>query len=166
MRTIAILSLFVIACGSSPHFEPLVDAARAGDAARVRELVGKGADPNKPAGGNGWTPLLHAVHKHQLSSVEALLDAGADPNRAAPNGTTPLMMAAGYGATEVVALLIRRGADVKRTNADGESALDHALTGVSDVDGFTLFTCQSKTAALLQDAPVKASSERWSRIKC
>ncbi len=91
--------ILAAACHSSVRDgNPLAGAARSGDARQIRALIAGGADPNAfDAGGNEWTPLLHAVHKHQLGSAEALLEAGADPNRAAPGGLTPLEMAAGYG---------------------------------------------------------------------
>src|SRR5207247_11010308 len=63
------------------QFTPLADAARAGDLATIRTLIAHGADPNEAAGQNHWSPLLHAIHKHQNASVEALLDSGANTNR-------------------------------------------------------------------------------------
>jgi hypothetical protein len=167
MRCLTFVLLFVACHAASPHFNAVTEAARAGEADRVRELVREGADPNAPAGGNEWTPLLHAVHKHQVKAAEALIDAGADINRAAPNGITPLMMAAGYGHDDMVAMLLRRGADAKRTDKDGASALDFAITGTSDIDELTLFSCQASTVKLLQptNAPVKKSSTRWAGWK-
>src|ERR1043165_9625531 len=90
-----------------------IGAVRSGNVAEVRQKLAQGADPNAPDGVNDWTPLLHAIHKNQLGSVEALLDGHADPNRAV-NGLTPLMMAAGYGYTPIVRLLLARGADPNR----------------------------------------------------
>jgi ankyrin repeat protein len=145
---------------------PLVRAVRDGDVPRVRALLARGADPNEPEGVNGWTPLLHAVHKNQPGSVRALLDGHADVNRAAPNGATPLMMAAGYGYTPIVELLLRGGA-----GPDNDRSLDWALTGVTDIDRWTYFQCQTPTVrALLAAHPdlrhtASRSALRWAGLK-
>lgn len=110
------------------QFTPLIDAARKGDIASVRNLLSHGADPNEPAGNNNWTPLLHAIHTHQIGSVATLLDGGADINRAG-GGTTPLMMAAGYGYGDVVRLLLRRGANPRIADGEGFSPVPAPSTG-------------------------------------
>jgi hypothetical protein len=163
----AIALLLLAACAVQKPDGTLVDAVRSGDAAAVRALCARGAGVNAPAGGNGWTPLLHAVHKNQTGTAAALLDSGADVNRPAPNGTTPLMMAAGYGKREMVALLLSRGADAKRLDDSDAAAIDYALTGVTDLDAFTFFACQDDTAALLTAASPRpqTSSLRWARMK-
>jgi uncharacterized protein len=159
--------LFASACHHPSDFDALTDAVRAGDMARTRALLAGGADPNRPTGINEWPPLLHAVHKNQLATAEELLRHGADPDRGGPEGMTPLMMASGYGNEAMVALLLHHGADPHLRTRDGASALDFALTGVSDIDKFTLFQCQDATAALLARAHVSAqtSSRAWARVK-
>lgn len=156
----AILLLTFTACLSRSQLSPLCDAARAGDAAQIKALVAQGADPNAPSGDNGWTPLLHAVHKHQNASIAALLDAGADVNR---GNVTPLMFAASYGYDDTVTLLLARGAKV-----DAQT-FDWALGGISDVDRFTLFQCQDSTVRLIRNAAPNVkpspSAQRWARIK-
>ena len=166
MKRLTIALALLLAACSVPHHElnPLVGAARGGDARQIRALVAAGADPNAhDAGGNQWTPLIHAVHKHQLGSAEALIAAGADPNGAAPGGLTPLEMAAGYGHADMVALLLRRGA--RATN----DAFDAALSGTNDIDDFTVFRCQDAAAAELMHANAalrpSAAARRWARIK-
>ena len=165
MKTWLLAAIFFAACMVRPHAQVsgLCDAARAGDAALIRQLVANGADPNAPSGGNDWTPLLHAIHKHQTASAGALLDAGADANRAGDNGMTPLMMAAGYGYDDTVRLLLQHGA-----KPDG--ALDWALSGTTDIDRFTYFTCQDSTVRLLRSAAPSlqpsASAQRWAKMKC
>ena len=164
-------ALFLLACNVHPcsDFTPLADAARAGDVAGIQRLISHGADPNEIAGQNRWTPLLHAIHKGQVGSVNALLDGGADINRVSGNGVTPLMMAAGYGYTNIVELLLRRGADPAIADRHGATALDLALTGVSDIDRFTLFDCQNATVRALQRAGATNStipaSRTWARLK-
>jgi hypothetical protein len=168
---VALAALLIMSCSHAIDDDTLTAAVRAGDVNQTRTLLARGADPNRPVGMNGWPPLLHAVHKNQLGTAEALLERGADINRGGPEGMTPLMMAAGYGNDDMVDLLLRRGADPNRKTAYGATALDFALTGVSDIDKFTLFRCQESTVSLLvrrhpelHDTAATAS-RAWARVK-
>jgi ankyrin repeat protein len=172
MRKTIVAAILLTACNAAPRaaeFSDLCNAVRAGDTASIQQLVAKGADPNAPAGGNDWTPLLHAIHKHQNASVAALVAAGADINRAGRDGVTPLMMAAGYGYDDTVQLLLQRGASATLKSPDGESALDWAMAGTTDIDRFTFFTCQDSTTALLRNAAPsvapKPRTKRWASMK-
>jgi hypothetical protein len=146
---------------------PLVTAARNGDVETIRSLCAHGADPDQPSGGNDWTPLQHAVHTGQTQSVAALLDAGATIDRANSSGMTPLMLAAGYGQRDIVQLLLARGAEPALRDRNGEAAVDYALNGMTDIDDFTFFRCQSETATLLTKVspPASAAARRWSHLK-
>lgn len=135
-------------CGESSH-TPLICAARNGDTRSIAALIGGGADPDLPGGVNGWTPLMHAIHKARGESVRALLAGGADPNRGSRDGVTPLMMAAGYGFDEMVTELLDRGADPHTRHPDGSTALDFAVSGVPDIDRFTVRDCQAATVKVL-----------------
>lgn len=170
MRRLAILIQLLILSAAASPFPPLIEAARAGDAPRIRQLVAHGADPNAVFLTNTeWTPLLHAVHTNRLVSVAALLDAGADPNRPSPMGLTPLMFAASYGETPIVQLLLRRGANPGVRDLDGDTALDYALRGALDLDRLTWFSCQDQTARLIMSAAPQLHASRrsshWSAIK-
>ncbi len=129
----------------------LIAAARFGNQAVIPFLVSAGADPNLPAGVNGWPPLMHAIHKNQAGSAEALINAGAKVNHTQSAGNTPLMMAAGYGYADIVQMLLNKGADPAMKDAAGNTALDLAVTGVSDVDRFTSGRCQADTVKTLLD---------------
>lgn len=117
---------------ASEPWSPLTWAARAGGEESLRSLVAAGADPDRRDGGpNGWTPLIHAVHKNQAKAAGVLIEAGADVNRAAPNGLTPLMLAAAQGEGEIVELLLDAGAD-PYVRGGGMTALHHAVLGGDD----------------------------------
>jgi len=149
MRTAILLSALLLSCSNAVDDTDLTLAVRAGDVSRTRVLLARGANPNQPVGVNGWPPLLHAVHKNQLGTAEVLLERGAEIDRGGPDGMTPLMMAAGYGNDDMVDLLLRHGANPHLKTKDGATALDFALTGVSDIDKFTLFHCQDSTVSML-----------------
>ena len=61
------------------------------DAARVKQLLKGGANPNVRNKLN-TTPLLEAAFHSNGETIKALLDAGADPNAAGVDGQTPLML--------------------------------------------------------------------------
>jgi hypothetical protein len=129
----------------------LIGAVREGAGDRALELLRNGADPNLPAGVNGWTPVMHAIHKGQSKMVELLLDHGADPSLRAGR-TTPLLMAAGYGYTDMVETLLKKGADPRAKTDSGANALDLAVGGVPDIDRVTVGHCQTETVKLLLKA--------------
>jgi hypothetical protein len=140
-----------------------IDAVRNGDVPALRQMLANGADANATEGINDWTPLLHAIHKNQLGSVEALLDGHADPNRAVKS-MTPLMMAAGYGYTPIVRVLLARGADPRLRDLDGWTAVDYAVQGMTDIDRFTFFNCQDDTVrALIAGHAPREINQRWRR---
>ena len=145
------------ACRVNPkqlELTPLVEAARTGDTALMLNLLRDGADPNAPAGINGWPTLMHAIHKGRLQSMRVLLEHGASPNGHSPDGFSALMMAAGYGDTPAVQLLLAAGADPRAKSQSGETALQAAVGGTSDLDNFTIGRCQTETVrALLARAP-------------
>lgn len=146
--------IFLGACGTRSNLPDLVQAAREGRVDLIPDLVKRGANPNERSGVNGWTPMMHAIHKHQKGSVVALLDAGADINGRGNDGSTPLMMAAGYGYNDIVNVLLDRGADAHAQLSDGMNALTFAVLGAPDVDRFTVGDCQGETIrALLAKAP-------------
>lgn len=147
------LAILCAAC-LHPALHPLISAARDGDTREIARLISAGADPNIRGGVNGWTALMHAIHKNRHGSVLALLDHGADPNARGEGGGTALIMAAGYGYTSLVETLLVRGSDPHLETPDGVSALSAAVTGANDIDRFTFGSCQAETVrALLKHTP-------------
>jgi hypothetical protein len=146
---------------------PLAYAARAGDTAAVGALLDAKADPNaRDCASQGWTPLIHAIHKYQNDAARLLVERGADVNARAggcaeshvEDGVTPLMFAAKFDNTEIVKLLLEHGADARATY-DGENALAYAVAGgslgkLSDIDRAATHPCPAETVRLLlENAP-------------
>ena len=120
---IAVAAAFLFAqaaSGAGPA--PLVDAAKAGDAAAVRAAIQKKADVNETAS-DGSTALHWAVHRDALDVVDLLLGAGANPKAANRYGVTPLSLAATNGNARIVERLLRGGADPNAALPGGETVL-------------------------------------------
>jgi ankyrin repeat protein len=115
-------------------FSALDWAARNGRVEAIEALVAAGADPDgHDHGFNGWTPVMHAVHKRQAAAVEALLALGADPNRRSGNGDFALLAAAMRGDLPIVRSLLAAGAD-PLIEAHGRTTLTNAVwSGNPDV---------------------------------
>ncbi len=96
---------------SAENWIAILDAARAGDIQRVRELLHAGTDPNCPDILSGHTPLHYAIHTDNLALVELLLDSGADIEHSNNNThSTPLESAVISQRIDMVRLLLDRGA--------------------------------------------------------
>ena len=89
----------------------LLESAKLGELARVRELLAKGTGVNTPDR-RGLTPLIWASASGNAELVRQLLESGAVVDRRANDGTTALMLAASNGFTDVVRVLLAGGADV------------------------------------------------------
>ena len=112
---------------------------------------GRGHNAGDGALTEGSTPLMRAARFGDVAAMRALLEAGADPAATQTDGTTVLMLAAGAGwrtgetilggtdygeesdAIEAVTLCLKRGADVHAADADGLTALHHAVVRGSGV---------------------------------
>lgn len=92
-----------------------IAAAFPGNAAALRLLLAKGADPKK-VDANGDGPLGNAATSADTQMMKILLEAGANPNERgirgpAMRGLTALMRATMANCLECVELLLARGAD-------------------------------------------------------
>lgn len=138
---------------SAEGLTPLMTAARENDVVAIEGLVRAGAVVDRVDRRQGWTPLLHAIHKSAAGAAAALLDAGADPNFAGGGEVPPLFFAVMNGDPALVRLLLERGADPRATLAGGTNALLLAVEGgfLADVDrgGQLLGSCQDEVVALL-----------------
>src|SRR5258707_15158610 len=98
---------------------PLVDAAKGGEAARVRQLIQRHADVNG-ADPDGTTALHWAIYQGAADVAAMLIQAGANVNAANTFAITPLKLAALNGDAALANLLVKAGADPKAVNGEGE----------------------------------------------
>lgn len=103
----------------------LMQAAGAGNVARITELLAKGAQLNA-IDERGNSALLKAAREGEVESARILLKAGADV-QGRGGAMSPLTAAALRGHTILARLLIRSGADV---NAVGENELSALMDAV------------------------------------
>jgi Ankyrin repeats (3 copies) len=98
-----------------------LQAARAGDTARLRQLVADGWVPQRCSDRHGSTALLWAAGEGHVSTVAFLVDeCGCDPAWAQPrDGRTAMHWAARNGHLSVCRWLLARGVDSSQATRDG-----------------------------------------------
>ena len=126
MRAFLVLMLLALLGAScvTDNQTVLLKAARAGDLAKVKSLLGSGRTPDEH-GANDWTAMMWAANRGHLDVVEALIDAGGNPNLVSKRivgntmapypTTTALREALDHGHIAIANLLIDRGAKVDQT---------------------------------------------------
>jgi ankyrin repeat protein len=115
----------------APQEAALFEAVSAAEKARIRSLLGQGADANA-INAYGIPVLMHAVLTPNVSIAQMLLEAGADARaRIERSNITALMWAASTGDPGIVQLLLEHGADVNatETHSTAESAIHWAFKG-------------------------------------
>lgn len=85
-------------------------------------LIEHDADVNTLSG-DGWTPLMAAASRGDVTIVERLLCAGADPDATNPNGWTALHFAAKGGHAEIADLILIAGARPQPQNSEGDTPI-------------------------------------------
>ncbi len=98
-------------------------AAKAGDLAKLKSILAKGADANDHDA-MGITPLSWAAMAGQANAAELLIKQGADVNGRNRDDNVPLHSAAFFGHPKIVELLIRHKANVNLRSDKGETPLD------------------------------------------
>ena len=121
-----------------PGTTSLMRAARAGDAAVMRLLLEKGADPRLMTK-EGNTALMLAAgvgyrdknttgsENDALEALKVSLETGLDLNQANTKGETALHGAASRGADTIVQFLVEHGAKLDAKDARGLTPVDSAL---------------------------------------
>lgn len=123
MKLTGVLMLMCCAVTHAAESTPLLDAAYAGDAARVAELIRSGANVNA-ANQFGATPMAQAALRGDAAILQLLLKAGADPDSPNAEGETALMTVARTGNVEAAKVLVAAGARVDATEKwGGQTAL-------------------------------------------
>ena len=116
----------------------LMEAAAAGDVARLVEVLGRGECVVNEQDHVGNTPLYRAVLNDHADAARTLLSSGANPDLPNDHGRSPLHAASVRGDHSACAqLCIDAGADIAACNADGQTPLECARrqsrTGVASV---------------------------------
>ena len=117
---------------------PLMRAARAGDAAVMRLLLDKGADPKLTTKDGNNALLLAAgvgyrdkntkgTESEALEAVKVAIAAGLDIRQKNGRDETPLHGAAFRGADTIVQFLIDKGAELNPVSRQGFTPLDMAM---------------------------------------
>ncbi len=106
--------------------EELSSAIIASDAERVKFLVDKGADVNKPDP-QGWLPLQNAARQRKDAMVKLLIELGADPDAADQSGMTALDSAILRDHVPSVQMLVEGGADIEKPGLGGFRPLALAI---------------------------------------
>jgi len=111
---------------------PLVSAIRKNDAAAVRAVLGRGANPNTPQG-DGSTPLFWAAQVDDVSIADMLIRAGARADVSNDTGFTAVHVACTNHSAPMVQRLLAAGANPNAASLNGETVLmTCARTGNAD----------------------------------
>jgi uncharacterized protein len=118
------------------------EAAAAGEAARVREIVGPDPAQANAIAPDGYSSLGLAAFFKRREIVRYLLEVGADPRPASRNGGfTPLHSAvatdAGERDLEIVRMLLDKGADPNAKSQSGSTPV-HTVAFTGDRAGLDL----------------------------
>lgn len=146
----------------------IFEAAAAGDAVRVRELIARDPGSVNAYAEDGFQPLGLAAFFKRPDVVRVLLDAGADPNAVSRNAmkVTPLHSAVaddGHGA--IARMLLAAGADPNVRQRHGWTPL-HGAAQMGDVELLRLLLEKGADASAANDEGKTAlviASERGHR---
>jgi ankyrin repeat protein len=151
----ACFATVAVTSAQTPAGSTVADAAKRGDIATVKALLGKGADVNSPQG-DGMTALHWAADRGDAALAQMLLYAGANVSAGTRIGQyTPLHLAARSGSVGAVNALLAAGADVKaKTSTSGVTPL-HLAAASGNVEVVN--------ALIAKGADVNATESEWNQ---
>lgn len=124
-RAIFIFVLFLV-FGSALRAGPIHDSAKAGNLAKIRELIAANPTLVDARDARGCTPLFYAVissaEDQHVELAKLLLQEGAAIDAKNDMGYTPLMFAVAWGGVDVVRFLLGKGAN-PNAEVEGLTAL-------------------------------------------
>jgi hypothetical protein len=115
-------------------YRGLFAAAARGDAAEIRELIGKGENPNS-RDAHGRTPLHIAAHAGHHEAMQALAAAGANPNALENDRYDIVTIAAVANDVSTLRVALAIGASAKNITSryDGTALIAAAHLGHAEV---------------------------------
>lgn len=120
---LALLFSSVVSHAQGSRDGALIAAARRGDVASVRQLIGEGASV-RARDQHGATALLAATHRNHVEVARVLIAAGADVNAKDNIRDTPFLYASAEGRNEILTMILATGrANLADTNRYGGTAL-------------------------------------------
>ncbi len=119
--------------GVSAMADEIHEAAKAGDAVKMRALLDAQPHQVNARDEQGLTPLGWAAFYNRKDTVELLLAHKADVNVRDNDGQTPLHLAAHGGSHAVAELLLEHHADINARDNNGRTPL-HAAAHLHRVD--------------------------------
>lgn len=146
MKSILLALLTLSVCGPAMAKlavvqKPLHQAAQAGDASTVAELIAESVDLNAETSvGGRYTPIdarytalkIASIYGH-VDVIQLLVKAGASINFRVEYGRSPLLLAVKFNHEEAVRVLLSTQADLSARDHTGYSSLDYALENGYDV---------------------------------
>jgi len=131
-RNLSALLCFLLFLPLLADAAPIHDAVKAGDVAKVKDLLA--ADPAQvnALSEDNSVPLLYALYVTEKNNEEIftlLLDNGADVNATNNSAMNPVLLAAEEGNLSWVMRLADKGADLIVADLDGNGLLHHAAIG-------------------------------------
>ncbi|CAM9002279.1 unnamed protein product [Rhodiola kirilowii] len=139
--------------------EKLCEAARSGDAERLRALIGSGADVTH-FDDQGFTPLMYAAKGGHADAVKILLEAGAPWNALSPDNVSAGDLAMDSGHQEAFEVLVNAGIQaelilgtIARRAVNGDSVGDYLEDRVSFSED-KIMDAESKAVMMAWEKPL------------
>ena len=98
--------LLLFGCATNPNVTPLMKAAKSGDVANVKQLIGDGMNIDEESA-YGWTALMFASWQGHEDVVRLLLKAGADTDHVSGRVPSRFETTTGHPPTTALAEAIR-----------------------------------------------------------